>query len=245
MYRHNPQSAIPGPVRTRAGRNPHFPIPILLILIVVSLCLLACAPRGQLPTAEPSPALNIKSVLVVPFNNATDRYEVGSTVRCSLCGTVFVAGPVTLGIESYFTEQLLTFLKAQTTYTLVPPGAGEGVRSKILSESLDLSERDIVLETGRRLKVDAVVSGTIYRFRQRIGMRFSVDTPASVAFGIHLIRVADGRMIWVGHFDETQQSLSENLFKLSIFIRGGWAWLTAEELARIGLDKVLATFPVP
>ncbi len=245
MYRHNSQSTIPGPVRTRAGRNPYFPISILLILTVVSLCLLACAPRGQPPTAEPSPVLNIKTVLVVPFNNAADRYEVGSTVRCSVCGTVFVAGSVTPGIESYFTEQLLTFIKAQTTYTLLSPGAGEGVRSKILSESLHLSERDIVLETGRRLKADAVVSGTIYRFRQRIGTRFSVDTPASVAFGIHLIRVADGRLIWVGHFDETQQSLSENLFKLSTFIRGGWAWLTAEKLARIGLDKVLATFPVP
>lgn len=232
---------------SRSGHgHPHtISISILLILTVVSLCLPACAPRGQLSTAEQAPDLNIKTLLVVPFNNVADRYEAGSTVRCSMCGTVFVAGSVTPGIEGYFTEQLLTFIKAQTPYTLLSPGSGEGVRSKILSESLRLSERDVVLETGRRLKADAVVSGTIYRFRQRIGTRFSVDTPASVAFGIHLIRVADGRLLWIGHFDETQQSLSENLFKLSIFIRGGWAWLTAEELARIGLDKVLATLPVP
>lgn len=225
--------------------NLQSPIIIFVILTVVGLWLFACAPREQPTPAEPSRALNIRPLLVVPFNRATDRYEVGSTVRCSMCGAVFAVGSVVPGIESYLTEQLLTFLKAETTYTLIPPGAGEGVRSKILSESLHLSERDLVLEMGRKLNADAVVSGTIYRFRQRIGTRFSVDTPASVAFDIHLVRVADGRLIWVGYFDETQQSLSENLFKLSTFIKGGWAWVTAEELARIGLDKVLATFPVP
>ena len=232
----NRQSSIP---------NLQSPIPILVILTVLNVCLMACASPGQAPTAESPRSLNIKTLLVVPFNNATERYEVGATVRCSICGAVFVTGPVTPGYEKYMTRQLLTFLKAKTTYTLVPPGTGEGVRSKILSESVGLSDRDLLLEMGRRLKADAVVSGTIYRFRQRVGTRFSVDTPASVAFGIHLIRVADGRLVWVRHSDETQQPLSENLFKLSRFIKGGGAWLTAEELAGFGLDNVMATFPVP
>ncbi|MBW1739533.1 MAG: hypothetical protein JRJ42_00180 [Deltaproteobacteria bacterium] len=218
---------------------------IFLVLISGGLCLLACVPREQAPTAKPLGVLNIRTLLVVPFNSIAERYEIGTTVRCPLCGTVFVTGPVASGADCEMTKQLLTFLKAKTAYTLIPPGMGEGVRSKILSESGHLSERDLLVEMGRRVKADAVVSGTIYRFRQRIGTGFSADTPASVAFGIHLVRVADGRLIWTQHFDETQQSLSENLFKFSAFVQSGGAWLTAEELARMGLNKVMATFPVP
>jgi hypothetical protein len=120
------------------------------------------------------------------------------------------------------TKQLVAFLKAKTSYTLIPPGAAEGMRFQIISEDVSISERLLLVETGKRLHADAVISGTIYRFRQRIGTVFSVDTPASVAFGIHLIRVADGRLIWGRHFDETQHGLSENLFKLGTFLdRGG------------------------
>lgn len=238
------RTATSGLVRTRTGRNPQYYIP-LVILIVVNLCLAGCAFLGEAPVAEPPKALNIKTLLVLPFNTSAERYEVDTSVRCAICGAVFLTGPVVSGADSYMTKQLLTFLKAETTYELIPPGQGEGVRYKILSESRHLSERDLVLETGRKLKADAVVSGTIYRFRQRVGTDFSVETPASVAFGIHFIRADDGRLIWTGRSDETQKPLSENLFKLFTFIKSGGAWLTAEELAGSELNKVMATFPVP
>ncbi|MDY6954621.1 MAG: nucleoid-structuring protein H-NS, partial [Thermodesulfobacteriota bacterium] len=61
---------------------------------------------------------------------------------------------------------------------------------------------------------------------------------------IHLIRVADGRLIWVGHFDETQHSLSEDLFRWKTFLKRGGGWLTAEQLAAFGLQEVMATFPL-
>ncbi|MES0363398.1 MAG: hypothetical protein ABUK14_05555 [Desulfobacteria bacterium] len=230
---------------SRSSRSQAYAVCIFLILTAVNVCLVACASRGQTPVTESPRALNIRTVLVVPFNSATERYEIGATVRCSMCGAVFVAGPVTPGSEKYMTQQIMTFLKAKTTYTLIPPGEGEGARSKILSESIRLSDRDLLLEMGRKLKADAVLSGTIYRFRQRVGTGFSVDTPASVAFDLHLVRVADGHLIWVGHSDETQQPLSDNLFKLSRFVEGGGAWLTAEELARFGLNRSMATFPIP
>ena len=230
---------------SRSSRSQAYAVCIFLVLTAVNVCLVACASRGQTPVTETPRALNIRTVLVVPFNSATERYEIGATVRCSMCGAVFVAGPVTPGSEKYMTQQIMTFLKAKTTYALIPPGEGEGVRSKILSESVRLSDRDLLLEMGRKLKADAVLSGTIYRFRQRVGTGFSVDTPASVAFDLHFVRVADGHLIWVGHSDETQQPLSDNLFKLSRFVEGGGAWLTAEELAGFGLNRSMATFPIP
>jgi len=89
------------------------------------------------------------------------------------------------------------------------------------------------------------MSGTIYRFRQRVGTSLSVTTPASVAFAMELIRVSDGRAIWSRAFDETQRSLDENLLKLGGFLKRGGGWLTAEELAAFGLNEVMSSSPVP
>jgi len=187
--------------------------------------------------------LEIDRVLIVPFN--THRYESGASIRCSICGAVFLTGPVELNAATHLTHQLVAFLKSKTQYTLISPGIAEGVRSKMLAEDVRISERDLLIEMGKRLQANAVISGSIYRFRQRIGTALSVDTPASVAFGMHLIRVSDGRLIGIGHFDETQHPLSENLFKVSTFFNRGGAWLTAEELATFGLHETMATFPTP
>jgi hypothetical protein len=98
---------------------------------------------------------------------------------------------------------------------------------------------------GKSLNADAVVSGTIYRFQQRIGDRISISTPASVAFAMELIRVADGRVIWNRAFDQTQSSLDKDLLKIDTFLKRGVKWLTAEELAASGLNETMASFPLP
>ncbi|MBW2247657.1 MAG: hypothetical protein JRF62_10810, partial [Deltaproteobacteria bacterium] len=85
----------------------------------------------------------------------------------------------------------------------------------------------------------------IFRFRERVGGKYSVDLPASVAFDIHLIRVSDGRLLWNDHFDETQRPLSENLFQLGPFLQRKARWITANEMAVSGLKDVLKSFPVP
>jgi hypothetical protein len=106
-----------------------------------------------------------------------------------------------------------------------------------------LSEQDLWIETGRDLGADAVIVGHLYRFRERIGTQYSVEVPASVAFDIHLIGVRDGRLLWSGKFDETQQSLFEDLYQLGTFLSRRGRWITAQELAVSGLEGVLETFP--
>ncbi len=76
-------------------------------------------------------------------------------------------------------------------------------------------------DRGRRHGADGVLVGFVYRYKERVGKAYGVESPASVAFDIHLIRVADGRTIWSAHFDETQQSLGDNLFKLGSFSLAG------------------------
>ncbi len=96
---------------------------------------------------------------------------------------------------------------------------------------------------GEGLGAHAVVIGGVYRFEQRIGSALGVERPASVAFDAHLVRVEDRKVIWSVRFDETQRSLSENLLKVSTFVKGGGQWVTVEKLTAIGVESVLRTFP--
>ena len=50
-------------------------------------------------------------------------------------------------------------------------------------------------------------------------------------------------MVWLGKFDETQRPLSENLLKIGSFIRRKGSWLTALELASVGMDEMLGKLP--
>jgi hypothetical protein len=211
---------------------------------LISLCLVGCSPTQ--PTTEHTSAYfpDIDSILIVPFRYVAHGREIDTSVRCSICGAIFQSGPVEAGADKYMTKQLVALLKGKTDCKLILPGTAEGVRSKMLAEDVRMSQRSLLVGMGKRLQADAVISGTIYRFRQRMGTTLSVDTPASVAFCIHLTRVADGHLIWVRHFDETQRSLSEDLFKLRTFVKRGGGWLTAEELAVFGLHKAMASFPV-
>jgi len=70
-----------------------------------------------------------------------------------------------------------------------------------------------------------------------------VERPASVSLAIHLVGVKEGRILWRGLFQETQQPLSENILKFTAFLRRRGRWLTAKDLASVGMDEALVSFP--
>ena len=210
----------------------------LFICAAVAFCILGCAASS--PT-RPRP-LNIETVLVLPFTMATQRYEIGTTVRCLECDVMVQTGTIEVGADEFMNRKLIAFFKEKTPYTAIPLWTVEGISSKNLSQSLRGFDRRLLVQMGKSLHADAVVSGTIYRFRQRVR---SVSTPASVAFAMELIRVADGRVIWNRAFDQTQRGLHEDLFKIGTFMKRGVKWLTAQELAASGLHETMASFPLP
>jgi hypothetical protein len=92
-------------------------------------------------------------------------------------------------------------------------------------------------------QLDAVLTGVILRYQQRDGHALSVDRPASVAYEAYLISARDGEMLWRARFDETQKPLFDNLLLAGRFLQGGGVWQTSDTLTRIGLERVLETFP--
>jgi hypothetical protein len=91
--------------------------------------------------------------------------------------------------------------------------------------------------------LDAILTGVITRYDNRQGTALAVDHPASVAYEAFLISARDGEILWRARFDETQKPLFDNLLLAGRFFKGGAVWQTNDTLARIGLERVVKTFP--
>jgi len=204
-------------------------------------CLLGCASEPQVSRRDASQVRDINTVLVLPFQMATTYHDSGKTVRCLECDYFVQTGTIETGADVFMNDHLVALLESQTPYRPMPFWTAKGVTS----QDLRGADRRLLVELGRSLQADAVITGTIYRFRQRVGGSMAATSPASVSFAVEFIRVSDGRRLWGRAFDETQRSLDENVLKLGRFLKKGGKWLTAEELAVFGLKEVMASFPVP
>jgi TolB-like protein len=221
-----------------------FNIDLVKVFLVTGMVFLSACRTGNIVKEEPKTLYGIEKILILPFTDMSAVYGENKDVRCPVCGKVFTTGKVSEGAADMLTQQLFTLLNRRKDIQLIPSGYAQGVMSDLLAGSKkELNERDLQIETGRALNADAVLAGYIYRFQERIGTKYSVDLPASVAFDIHLIRVKDGSVLWSGHFDETQKPLSDNLFRLGTFLQRKGRWITAKEMAISGLEDMLQTFP--
>src|SRR5207245_2945519 len=82
----------------------------------------------------------------------------------------------------------------------------------------------------------ALLSGTVYRYRERSGGELGTTQPASVGLELALYTAPGERLLWTARFDHTQQALSQNALVAPRYPGAGSRWLTAAELARWGLD---------
>ncbi len=207
---------------------------IAIILAVVFFS--GCTPKEISPESDYHLS-GTEKILVLPFKDITRIYGTGESVRCPVCGKVFITGGVSKDAIEKITNTLVSNLKSQKEYDILT--------SSIVEEEQTFSERKLIIDKGRKHNADAVIAGYVYRYIERVGRWYSVKSPASVAFGIHLLSVKDGRILWSAHFDETQHSLSENLFNLKSFLKRKASWITADEMATSGLEEILKTFPNP
>lgn len=110
-------------------------------------------------------------------------------------------------------------------------------------ENLEGRPEVLAQRLASQLRIDSVLIGWVFRFRERIGNAWGAQQPASVAFVALLFNGKDGKLLWRGKFDETQKPLSENVLEFFSFVRRGGRWVTARQLASDGISCILLTFP--
>jgi len=162
---------------------------------------------------------------------------------CPVCQRVYKRGDVLYSSQRTLAQLLQLKMDTLGTFKILPLEKVEDVFSKTDKGQFELRPLRSSIQLGKELNVDFILVGYLFRFEERIGSRIGADKPASVGFDIHLLRVKDGKRVWDGKFDETQQALSENLLKIGSFVRRGAAWLKAEELSSVGMDEMLKRLP--
>lgn len=218
------------------------------VAVLAALCiglplLTGCASSTPAPTVQtPRASFVPKKLAVVPFEKLTSG-DASGAARCPVCGTVFNACDLPQNAELTIQEFFLAKLERSGRFSVIPPYQSDLVYQKVKEENADLPVAKQLQMTGRALGVDGVVVGYVSCFRERVGYKYSAQRPASVTFGIYLIRTSDGELVWGSIYDKTQQSLSENVLQASTFFSRGLKWVTAAELAEDGVEELLKTFP--
>ena len=101
----------------------------------------------------------------------------------------------------------------------------------------------VVSVASQQFGADAVLIGTVLRWRDRVGEKLGASSSASVGFEVTLLRTPDGAKLWTAVFDETQLPITDNLFNVFRYPGAGTRWLTAEELSQWGASEMAQAMP--
>jgi hypothetical protein len=103
--------------------------------------------------------------------------------------------------------------------------------------------RSVASDFGRRLGAGYIMVGILENYIEREGRAAGVERPASVGFSLYVVHAATGSVVFEGTYSERQQSLTENVLQAPTFFKRGARWVTAEELAREGIEDILQEIP--
>lgn len=214
----------------------------LFIFIFIFGAIGGCTPFDNM-VSKSAEGLVFKRIAVVPFQKVNrEDINIQYARNPLLAGSFRMDQPAEApekGVETLYMEHLRQYPQLEV-YSTERVG---GIFLRNATESLKATVPDILRKVGEELQADVVVVGYLYRWRQLRGTSYAAEKPASVAFDIQMFRTIDGAIVWRGLFDHTQASLMENLSQISFFFKEGSKWLTAEELARLGLEEVMKSFP--
>ncbi len=182
----------------------------------------------------------IRSAVVIPFFVAIPSEGGRRFAEDPISGRLFVAGEIVPNARRDLTELIYQKLTGFPQLQLVPL---REVERAMKQEDFSTDPIPSAQKIGEAFEVEGVVLGWVFRYEERIGSAIAVERPASVSFSIHLFGVKEGRILWRGVFQETQQPLSENILKFTAFLRRRGRWLRAKGLASVGMDEVLVSFP--
>ena len=231
----------------------------LFACLLAGLALLAGCSGSKVNTRSSSelPRYEIRTVALVPFLTMTtpqvrdsgDLYlstpqgargsdislAIPSSAEPQLRQTVTVPGYAAEKITQLFWSRLrnrkdVVVLSPSESAKAVVPSIGDAAKPTPESNAAALA---------KRLKADAALIGQVLVYQERVGSRLGASPPAAVGFEVKAV-AADGQLLWVGNYYERQRPMTEDFMG---FLQRWGAFVTAEELARYGVDAVMQEFP--
>ena len=197
------------------------PKPIFLVLIAFFLTSACAKPMAQ-PENETLPS-QVQSIAVLPVLVAAETATASPQANKQLQDGAEILTQI---IGEYFTDNpKVRLLNAEDVESFSPGySANQSAQAQFI---------------GKSLKAEAVMLWELQRYSDRRGSDYAVQSPVSLAFTYRLVLSESGQTLCAGSFDETQQSITENLLSLKKIAKRGFKWITAPDLAKEGVSHKL------
>ena len=228
---------------------------IASVLIVGVAC---SGPKVTSQTSNELPRYQIQTIALIPFTTlatpqlreASDMYlstpqsVKGSDISLGVPSSVEAQLKQTITVPAYAAEKVTqlfwTRLKNRPGIVVLSPAAAAAKAAvRLKEETAKATPERQAADVAAELKVDAALMGQVLVYQERSGGKLGANPAATVGFEVKVV-ASDGQVLWVGNYYERQKPLTEDFLG---FIQHGGVFVTAEELAQYGADKVLKNFP--
>jgi hypothetical protein len=230
-------------------------VPFAACVALVALIGVGCTgPKVTTKSSAELPRYTVQSMALVPFTAiATPQVRDQSDLALSppqSIGQSDMSAPMpsnvepslrqTMTVPPHASEQItqLFWHRLQRRTDLHVMSGAEAAK-RLTAESLQDTPEAMGAAIAKRLKVDAAIIGEVSVYQERVGSRLGANPPASVGFVVKVV-AADGQVLWVGNYYERQRPMNEDILG---FVQRWGAFVTADELARYGVESVLKKFP--
>jgi len=216
------------------------------ILIAATLMLAMVLAVGCQPKAKglsPREKKGFERLAVMPFIVAQPDNPDKPEATCAITGGCFNASDVPAEAPRILDRLLEKNLNKYCELPFVSADQTGLVAREALGRDVWLADRQDIADIGRRLKVDAVLVGAVYRWQERVGGPLAAERPAAVTFELALVTSADGSLLWTGNFDQAQQPLTDNWLNIEEYAQHGVQWFSVAQFADIGMDTLMKGFP--
>ena len=212
-------------------------------LVFILLSTTGCkTPSSDTQTLVGYDVVPLQRIAVMPFLPGNTALQADDRVRpaldCTLMEFCQEVSDLGAGAEKALTGQMQQAMEIRLGDRVLPQARSAAVFDTLPQNRMVDTPRQLAQRFGRAMAADHVILGSVWRYRERSG-----DEGASVAFTVYLLEVANGRRVWRGRYEKTQQALTEDLLNAAGFFKKGARWLSAEELARFGIEQVMQDFP--
>ena len=185
-----------------------------------------------------------KKIGVMPFFKGRRSPDAGESLNCPICELYFRSENIKDGADRAITSYVQGILERRYKDKVISLEEVTRVYQEIPGDDTKDTPRSLAQKAGEALGGDLMIVGAVWRYRDRVQEPIGPGRGASVAFDMYLIEVFTGKTVWKTKFDETQRPLTEDIRGVKVLIKKGAKWLSADELARYGIEEVFKKFPL-
>jgi len=181
---------------------------------------------------------------VMSFFKGRRSADTGESLTCPICELTFVSENIKDGAARALTGCVQEALERRHGAKAIALDEVSSAYQEIPRDDTKDTPRSLARKTGEALAADFMIAGTLWRYRDRVRDPLGPGRGASVAFDMYLIEVSSGKTLWKARFDETQRPLTKDIRGAKVLLKKGVKWLSADELARYGVEEAFKKFPL-